>query len=195
MTQTPSSPDPWAQVPLRRSIRAHANLFLAEGILLGLLGLGAVILPLVAGLAATFLLGWLLLAAGLAGLFFTMRAREAPGFAWSLLSALAATGAGAVLLWNPVQGLATLTLVLTAFFIIDGAAMIFFAIDHRRELSGRWEWLLINGLIDLILAAIIISGLPGSIAWALGVLLGVDLLFGGAALIAMALEARKIDLR
>ena len=88
--------------------------------------------------------------------------------------------------------MATLTFVLVAYFIVDGAAIILLAIVHRRELSGKWEWMLMNGVIDLILAGIIISGFPGTLVWALGLLVGIDLLFGGAALIAMASAARKV---
>jgi uncharacterized membrane protein HdeD (DUF308 family) len=95
------------------------------------------------------------------------------------------------LLWNPLQGLVTLTFVLTAFFVVDGILIIALAIAHRRELSGKWEWMMLNGVVDLVLAAIIISGLPGTITWALGLLVGIDMMFGGASLIAMALEARK----
>jgi uncharacterized membrane protein HdeD (DUF308 family) len=51
--------------------------------------------------------------------------------------------------------------------------------------------MMVNGVLDLVLAAVILSGLPGSLAWALGLLLGVDLLFGGTSLIAMALKARS----
>jgi len=87
--------------------------------------------------------------------------------------------------------MATLTLVLVAYFIVDGAAIIFLALAHRRELSGKWQWMLVNGATDLIIAGIIISGFPGTLVWALGLLVGVDLLFGGAALIAMALDARN----
>jgi len=50
----------------------------------------------------------------------------------------------------------------------------------------------VNGVVDLILAAIVISGLPGTLLWALGLLVGIDMVFGGGALIAMALEARKV---
>jgi uncharacterized membrane protein HdeD (DUF308 family) len=174
-----------------QSMRDHSGLFLAEGIILCLLGVGAIIVPPIAGLATTVLLGWLFLIAGLAGLFFTFRARSAPGFGWSLLSAVAAVVAGAILLWNPFQGLATLTLVLTAYFVVDGAAIIFLAIAHRRELSGKWQWMLVNGITDLILAGIIISGFPETLFWALGLLVGIDLLFGGASLIAMAMASRK----
>ena len=98
--------------------------------------------------------------------------------------------AGGVLLWNPWQGLATLTYVLIAFFIIDGILIIILALQHRRELSGRWEWMMIGGVMDLVLAAIIISGLPGTLAWALGLLVGIDLVWGGISLIGMAVAAR-----
>jgi len=90
-----------------------------------------------------------------------------------------------------MQGLVTLTYVLIAFFLIDGLTMVFLAVAHRRELSGRWQWLAFNGVIDLILAVIILGGLPASAAWALGLLLGIDLVFGGASLIAMALAAKN----
>ncbi|MGB8277449.1 MAG: HdeD family acid-resistance protein [Methylovirgula sp.] len=176
---------------LAKSIHDHWKTFLAEGIILVLLGLAAIVVPPIAGLAATVFLGWLFLLAGILGLFATFRGRQAPGFVWSLLSALAALVAGGILLWNPLQGLVTLTYVLIIFFIVDGILTIILAIAHRGELSGKWEWMMVNGIIDLILAGIIISGLPGTLVWALGLLVGIDMVFGGATLIAMALEARK----
>jgi uncharacterized membrane protein HdeD (DUF308 family) len=69
--------------------------------------------------------------------------------------------------------------------------MIALGLAHRRELSGRWEWLVFNGVIDLVLAGIVIAGLPGTLAWALGLLVGIDMIFGGGSLIAMALDARS----
>lgn len=176
---------------LRKSLREHWRMLLVEGIILVLLGLAAIVLPPIAGLAVTIFLGWLLVIGGVVGLVATFSSRHAPGFGWSLLSAIVALLAGGVLLWNPLQGLLTLTYVLIAYFIVDGVLMIVFALEHRRELSGRWEWLLFNGIIDLILAALILTGLPGSFAWALGLLVGIDLVFGGSSLVAMALAARK----
>jgi uncharacterized membrane protein HdeD (DUF308 family) len=153
--------------------------------------LAAIIVPPIAGLFATVILGWLLLVAGAVGLFASFRTREAPGFGWSLLSAFVALVAGGLLLWNPLQGLITLTYVLTTFFIVDGVLVIVLAIAHRRELTEKWEWMMVNGIIDLILAGIIIFGFPGTLIWAFGLLVGIDMIFGGAALVAMALEARK----
>jgi uncharacterized membrane protein HdeD (DUF308 family) len=175
---------------LRRSVHEHWRLFLVEGVILIVLGLAAIVVPPLAGLATTIVLGWLFLIGGAVGLVSTLGAYQAPGFKWSLLSAIVALIAGAALLWNPMQGLATLTYVLIAFFIIDGVLIIVLALEHRRQLSGRWEWMLLGGVMDLVLAAVIISGLPGTLAWALGLIVGIDLLWGGVSLLGMALAAR-----
>jgi uncharacterized membrane protein HdeD (DUF308 family) len=186
-------PQPPSQIEtrLRRSVQDHWVLFLIEGLILLVLGAAAVALPPLAGLAATIVLGWLFLIGGIVGLVSTFGARRAPGFGWALLSAILALVAGGVLLWDPWAGVATLTYVLIAFFLVDGIVIIAMAIEHRRELSGRWEWLLLGGIMDLVLAAIVIAGLPGTLVWALGLLVGIDLLFGGATLIAMALSAPR----
>jgi uncharacterized membrane protein HdeD (DUF308 family) len=175
---------------LGRSLHDHWRMYLFEGIVLLILGMAAIILPPLAGIAATIILGWLFLVGGIVGLLSAARSRQAPGFAWSLLSALLAVIVGIILLMNPLGGLVTLTYVLIAYFIVEGVFGIGSAISHRRELVGRWEWMAFNGVIDLVLAAIIISGWPGTIAWALGLLVGIDLVFGGIALIGMALAAR-----
>lgn len=188
-TNEPTSAADFAAA-VRKSISDHWRLFLAEGIVLVLLGLAAIIIPPLAGLATTIIIGWLFLIGGAVGLVATAGAHQAPGFGWSMLSAAVAVIAGGVLLWNPWQGLASLTFVLIAFFIVDGVAIIILALQHRRELTGRWEWMMLGGVLDLVLAAIIISGLPGTLAWALGLLVGIDLVWGGVSLIAMALEAR-----
>jgi uncharacterized membrane protein HdeD (DUF308 family) len=180
---------------LTEGIHDHWRLFLIEGIVLGILGVAAIIVPPIAGLVATVFLAWLLLMAGCLALFSTFRARRAPGFLWSLLSAMAAVIAGGVLLWSPLRGMVALTFVLTAFFFVDGVLIIILALEHRRELTRRWQWMMVDGVIDLGLAGIIISGLPGTLLWALGLLVGIDMLFGGASLIAIALEARKEVLR
>jgi uncharacterized membrane protein HdeD (DUF308 family) len=176
---------------LKRSLHDHWRMFLIEGIVLLVLGAAAIVVPPLAGVAATIVLGWLFLVGGIVGLVSTFGSRQAPGFFWSMLSAVLAVVVGAVLLWNPLAGLVTLTYVLIVYFVAEGVFTIALAIAHRRELMGRWEWMLFNGLVDLVLAAVIISGLPGSFAWALGLLVGIDLMFGGAALIAMAMAARK----
>ena len=105
---------------------------------------------------------------------------------------LLAVLAGMILLARPVQGVLTLTIVVGAYFLAEGVTTIMYALEHRRELSERWSWLLIAGLMDILIAFIIIAGWPGSAEWAIGLLVGINLLFGGATLIGMALAARKM---
>ena len=99
-----------------------------------------------------------------------------------------------LLLWR-LSGVLSLTLILIMFFVIEGVASTMFALEHKRELSGGWGWMPASGIVDLILATIIFAGLPGTAAWAIGLLVGINMVFGGSALIAMALHAREIDLR
>jgi uncharacterized membrane protein HdeD (DUF308 family) len=183
------------QTAMVTSLNEHWRLFLAEGIILVILGLAAIIIPPIATLAVELLFGWLFLISGIAGAITTFMMRQAPGFWWSLVSAILAIAVGVVMLLWPLSGVLTLTLLLITFFIIEGAASIMFALEHKRELSGRWGWMLASGIVDLILAAIILAGLPGTAAWALGLLVGINLVFGGTALIGMALHAREVDPR
>jgi uncharacterized membrane protein HdeD (DUF308 family) len=188
--QQPANADQ-IQAAVGQAVREHATFFLVEGIVLIVLGLLAIALPLFATLAVTIIFGWIFLASGIMGLIMTFGARGAPGFWWSLISALLATAAGLVLLVSPVSGAVSLTLLLIAFFVLEGIVSIMYALEHRQELSGRWEWMLISGIIDLLLAVMIFLGLPGSAAWALGLLVGINMIFGGTALVMMALHARR----
>jgi uncharacterized membrane protein HdeD (DUF308 family) len=182
---------PNLQSKMSAAVREHWKAFLIEGILLVIFGLAAIIVPPLASLAVTILLGWLFLISGIAGLALTFWARLMPGFWWSLISAVLAIAAGLILLAMPVQGTLTLTIVVGAYFLAEGVATIMYALEHRRELSERWSWLLVAGIMDLLIAAIIITGLPGSALWAIGLLVGINLLFGGSSLIGMALAARN----
>jgi uncharacterized membrane protein HdeD (DUF308 family) len=174
------------------ALREHWVLFLVEGVVLLVLGATAVVLPPIATLAVTILFGWLFLVSGIVGLVTTLWMRHAPGFWWSLISALLGIIVGVMLLASPVTGAFSLTLVLIAFFIIEGATSIMFALDHRRELSGQWGWMLMSGIVDLALAMLVFAGLPSTAAWAVGLLVGINMIFGGTALIIMALHARKL---
>ncbi len=177
-------------LPSAGGLRAHWQLFLIEGIVLMVLGAVAIVLPLVASLAIALLLGWLFLIGGGMGLATTMMARSAAGFWWALASAIASIAVGAVLIGWPIGSVISLTFVLTAFLVADGFIMIMFGIEHRRQLSQRWGWFVVNGVLDLLLAGIILAALPASAVWALGLLVGIDMLFGGYSLVASALAAR-----
>ena len=176
---------------VEKSIHEHWLLFLIEGIVVVILGLVAIVVPPIATLAVTILVGWLFLISGIVGLVTTFMSRQAPGFWWSLLSAVLGIAAGIVLLVSPLRAMVTLTLLLIVFFTVEGILTIMYALEHKKELSGRWGWMLASGVVDLVLAVMILAGLPGTAAWAIGLLVGINMLFGGTSMIAMALHAKS----
>ena len=187
---------------VEKSIHRHWILFLVEGVVLVLLGLLAIAVPSIASVNVTIVLGWLFLVSGAVGLATTYWARQAPGFWWSLVSALLAIFVGAVLIANkpetlyggmmgwPFEEAGPLRLILVLFFLVEGGASIMFAFEHRRQFSGRWAWMLASGGVDIVLASIIIFDLPGTSAWTMGLLVGINMILGGVALTAMGLHAR-----
>jgi uncharacterized membrane protein HdeD (DUF308 family) len=190
-----ASEHPFSPADVRSAVSAaihrHWGLFLTEGIVLIILGMLALLVPAVASVAATIVFGWILLLSGVVGLIATFRAQGSPGFTWSLISALLGIAAGIILLTMPVQGALTLTAVLIAFLLVEGVATVLFALEHRKGSSGRWSWVLTSGIVDLILGIILLAGLPGTAVWALGLLIGINMIFGGWSLVWMALHARS----
>lgn len=179
------------QAAVGATIQKHWKAYLIEGILLLILGFAAILLPLLASLTITIVLGWLFLVSGGAGLAFSFWARQGPGFWWSLISAILAVIVGVLLIVQPVQGTLTLTFVIGVYFLAEGVSTIMYALQHRGRLSERWGWMLAAGVLDILVAFIIISGWPGTAAWAIGLLVGINLVFGGTSLIALALAARN----
>ena len=190
MSINPVSDEQGIQAAFRSAIHEHWKLFLIEGIVLVLLGFAAILVPVIATLAFTLVIGWLFLFSGIVGLITTFYMRNAPGFWWSLFSAVVGIAAGLVLLRWPISGTISLTIVLITFFIMEGIITIMYAMAHRNQLSHRWGWMLASGVVDLILAGLIFAQLPSSAFWALGLLVGINLVFGGSAMIGMALAAR-----
>ena len=185
VVQNPASTALWPE-----RIRGHWKLFLIEGIVLVLLGIAAVLVPILASLAVALFLGWLFLVGGVVGLVTALSGRRATGFWWAIASSIVTIIAGLVLVGWPLGGTISLTVVLAAYLFADGIASMLFAYEHRGEMKSRWWWLFVNGAIDLLLAGLIVWLLPFSAFWVLGIIIGLDFMFGGASLIAMALAAR-----
>lgn len=179
------------EAAITNALRAHWKFFLVEGIVLLIMGAIAVCVPPIATVAVEVFIGWIILLSGVLGLVMTFQTRGSPGFSWSLLSALLGIIVGIVLLAWPLSGVLSLTVMLTIFLALEGIASIMYAMAHRRERTSRWELMLVSGIVDLILAGLILAGLPGTAAWAIGLIVGINMLFGGVALIALALQARS----
>jgi len=171
---------------------AHWKLFLFQGAVMVILGVLAICAPVAASIAVAIYVGWLLLISGVIGLIAIVSTHHVHAFLWSLITAALSVLIGVLLVLMPVQGAISLTIVLTAFFIAEGVFQTAVAIASRQLLRGTWVWMLLSGIADLVLAAIIIEGWPGTAIWALGLLVGVNLLTSGWAVVVAALAGRKM---
>jgi uncharacterized membrane protein HdeD (DUF308 family) len=179
-----------AGLEVRDAIRRHWVLFFVQGLILIAFGLLAIGEPMVATLAVTVFAGWLFLVGGIIGLAGMFTSHRVPGFLWALITALLSIAIGIYLLWHPLTGIVSLTLAVALFFAAQGISHIITAISQRNVLSS-WGWVLLAGVANLILAAIIWSGFPGTAEWVLGLLFGINLLFWGFELVMTALASRS----
>ena len=180
------------QKALKMALRAHWRLFLFQGVVMIILGGLAVAEPFVATIAVDIYVGWLFLISGIVGLIAMFSARDVPAFLWTLLTAALSLAVGVMLIWKPIEGAVSLTIVLTALFIAEGIFQIVASFTYRDVVPGSWGWMLASGIADLILAAIIIFSWPVSAGWFPGLLVGVNLLTSGIAVVVVAIEGRNV---
>ncbi len=163
-----------------------------EGVLLIVLGLFALLAPLFAGLALAVTLGILLVVAGGIGLISAFAGRHHAHQGWSLLSAAIALVIGLVILIWPLAGAAGLTLLLGAYLLFDGVSLIGLALDHRRRADTAWGWLLVAGIVDLLLAGVVILLSATGSAVLIGFIIGLDLIVAGIALLMLHRRGGRI---
>jgi uncharacterized membrane protein HdeD (DUF308 family) len=180
------------QLAVKDTVRLHWQLFLAQGVIMIILGVLAVIWPGISTLAVDIYVGWLFLLSGIVGIASMFLAQNVQAFLWSLLTAALSLFVGIVLLWHPVEGAISLTLVLIAFFIVEGIFQIVASLSYRDVFPGQWGWMLASGIVDLLLAALIIKGWPSTAAWALGLIVGINLITSGAAIVMVALAGKNL---
>jgi uncharacterized membrane protein HdeD (DUF308 family) len=176
------------------TLRKYSTWFIIYGVALIALGAFAIAAPGVATLAVELMVGWLLVFAGVFGLIAVFSAgRTAPGFWWNLLTSIIFLLAGIVLLARPVAGVITLTIILTAYLLAGGIIRIMLAFAYRTEIPSAWMWVLLSGIVDIVLALIIMAGFPGTAVWVLGLLVGVNLVMMGVALVMAAVSVRSVS--
>jgi uncharacterized membrane protein HdeD (DUF308 family) len=180
------------QRAVRDTLHAHWAMILSQGVIMVILGAVAFAAPTLATIAVDIFVGWLFLVSGVVGLAALFLVRGVPALIWTLISAVLSVVVGALLIWKPVQGAFSLTLVLTTFFIVEGIFHIVASLTYRNVMPGSWGWMLASGVADLALAAIIIAGWPVSAGLVLGLLVGVNLITSGLALVMAAITARNV---
>ena len=180
------------QNAVRTAMRDNWKWFVFQGIVMLVLGCLAVAEPVIASVAVDIFIGWLFLFSGILGLVAMFAARDASAFFWMLLTSALSLAVGILLIWKPEEGTVSLTMVLTAFFIAEGAFQIAASFSYRDIMPGSWGWLLASGISDLVLAGLIIYSWPASASWTLGLIVGINLITTGLAMVMSALEVRNV---
>ena len=175
--------------PSWQSVRDNWGWFLALGIFWIVMGALAIVLPFAATFAVALLIGALLGAGGIVQVVHAFRCKGWRGTALNGLIGLLSVVAGVLLLFFPLGGVLTLTLVLSVFFIAAGVFRTLAALQNR-DLAG-WGWMLFSGLLGIGVGLIIWLAWPESAVWALGLLVGIELTFSGWSMVMIALAARR----
>ncbi|SRR5579871_2603084 len=170
-------------------VRQVSTLSTLWGILLIGLGILAVASPMVAALAVSAFVAWLIVFAGVVHLIVALHSREAGSVIWRLLVGLAYICFGAYLIARPVVGVASLTLVLASLFLVEGVFNIVLYFKARRLF--RSSWFLFDGVVTLILGLMIYMQWPSSSAWAIGTLVGASMIFSGVTRVMMSFAVHK----
>ena len=161
----------------RPSLAYETGIWLtATGVLFIVLGVAAIVEPWIAGLAVTVLVGWLLVAGSMAHLISAFAGGVGHAI-WQTTIGLAYGAAGVWFLKHPSMTLGAFTLLLAAVLIVE-AAFEFYAYIWQREEHGS-HWLLLNAVLTMMLAGLIWLRWPGTSAWAIGTLVGLNLLTTG----------------
>ena len=171
------------------AVAENRGWFIALGVVLVVLGAVSIASPLMTTLAVKILLGWLFLIAGVAQVIHAFSAKSWKGFFGDLLIGLLYAAIGAWLAFFPLTGIIGLTALLAIMFIAEG--VVKFGLGFQiRPLDG-WFWMVLSGVIAIVAGGMIFMGLPSTATWAIGLLVGINLVMSGWSFLMMSLFARK----
>ena len=178
-----------AEQEMLGTIKQHSGVGMAVGILAVIAGVLALFSPLVAGLSIAIAVGVLILAAGVSRLFLAFKMGSFGHGLLVFLLGLLSIVVGGYMLSRPGMALATLTLVLAIYFAVDGVFQVVWAF-RLRPIKG-WGWALFSGVVSLALGIMIWRQFPVSGMWAVGTLVGIQMIFGGSSVASLCSAARR----
>ena len=178
-------------IPYRDINELHKNIgwYIALAVGMMVLGVLAIIAPLAATFALEQLAGVALAVGGIILVVHAFKWRISERFFLSLILGILYFASGILLLAYPLTGILSLTIALGAFFFVVGVLKIINAFRIRP--SSPWGWVLFSGLMSLFLSFLIMVGMPLTALWAVGLIVGIDLLFSGLSMLMMMLAVRK----
>jgi uncharacterized membrane protein HdeD (DUF308 family) len=173
----------------KQTVADNWGWFLALGIVLVVAGIAAIMFPLLSTIAAKIALGWIFLAAGVVMIIHAFSIQKWGGFLMELLLGVLYLFAGGWLAFFPFTGIVTLTILLAALFLAEGVLEVIMGFRVRPH--EGWGWLVFSGLIAVAVGLLIAAELPSSAVWAIGLLVGVNLLSTGISFIVLAFAGKR----
>jgi len=162
---------------MKMYIRENSRTLKIEGIVLLILGVLAIILPTLFTLGIEVLIGILLVVGGAVSIYRSYTLKGLPGSTMSLGMGILSVIVGVLFLGYPLHGMVALTVMLGVLFLIKGVAEISIALQHRHWVA--WGWILFSGFVSILIALVLLLALPQTATWALGLLVGINMLFSG----------------
>lgn len=171
-------------------VKQGSNWAIVWGVLLVIFGVLAIGEPMVAAVALNIFIAWLLIFVGVVHAVLAFHAHSGTSVGWKLLVGVAYIFLGGYLLFHPLLGVASLTLLLAILFLVEGVLDLILW-WKTRSAEGSF-WILVDALVTLLLGGMIYVHWPSSSVWAIGTLVGVSMIFSGVSRIMMSLAVRRI---
>jgi uncharacterized membrane protein HdeD (DUF308 family) len=189
VSHTDSAQFPESNSEVENDIAEHWGWYLMLGIVLVIGGVAAIAFPLLSTIAAKHALGLIFFFVGVVSIVHGFSAGNWHGLFWNVAIGSIYVVAGAYLVFLPLVGVMTLTMLVAVLFLADGVLQIIVA--YRLRPHSRWGWLLFSGAFSLIAGVMIWLQLPFSATWVIGVLVGIKMVFAGCGYIALALGSHQ----
>ena len=177
---------------LKEALGKSWKMLMTAGIISIVLGSIAIIVPPLASVTITLLVGILLLVGAVAYVAEAIARGSTGHRIWSAILAVLYVIAGVWLIVNPISGTITLTWVLAVFFLVIGVFRILAGIQARGQVPNA-GWTIVNGVLAVVIAVLVLGELPSSAAWAIGLLVGIQLLFDGIMMVMAASAGKRLS--
>ncbi len=172
-------------------IKKSTGWIIALSIALIILGIGAMILPVVASAFFTLIIGWIAIMSGVVMIVQSFQSKPVRGFWLNLIVGIFYVIAGIYILFNLGAAILALTFAFGILFVAEGIFTIIMGFTNKA--GHRMSWLVVlNGVITLILGIMVLNSFPFSALWLIGLYVGISLLMSGISLLASALAVRKV---
>lgn len=175
------------QTDFKQALKENKSTLLWVGILTALVGFIAIVFPYAATVTTNFMVGFLFIGSGILGIWHSFSIKGTGPFFGALLMGLITVVAGVFLIANPLAGILILTLTVGIVFIFEGAYQIFAAFELRPEKG--WGWMLFSAFISIAAGLLIVSKLPGTSLFVLGLIMGINFLSTGITMIMLSRTA------